>query len=140
MWDHSPEKLLRQRIYARVLQRTSIVVLASDLNGNQATVLEHSMFRLMAKYTMSPDSMVKWLDQLPALMKASAEIDEDIIFEDSWVSKDRTQWLHIRTLESPEANRRYIDKMLASEWGKKYASLMDDHEHTTWELELIVPT
>jgi hypothetical protein len=54
------------------------------------------MFRVMAKYTMSPDAMTKWLDQLPALMKASAEIDEDIVFEDSWVSKDRTQWFYIR--------------------------------------------
>jgi hypothetical protein len=94
----------------------------------------------MAKYTMSPDAMSKWLDQLPALIKACAEIDEDVTIEGSWVSKDRTQWFFIRTLESPKANRRFVDKLKASEWGKKYASLMDDHDHTAWELELIVPS
>ena len=79
------------------------------------------MFRVMSKYTMSPDAMVKWLDQLPELIKASAEIDGDVIIEGSWVSKDRTQWFFIRTLESPEANRKFVDKFKASEWGKKYA-------------------
>lgn len=94
----------------------------------------------MAKYTMSPDAMSKWLDQLPVLLKASAEIDEDVIFEGSWVSKDRTEWFHIRTLESPEANRRFIDQIMASEWGTTYGPLMDDHEHTIWELESIIPS
>ena len=97
------------------------------------------MFRVMSKYTMSPDAMVKWLDQLPELRKACAEIDEDVIIEGSWVSKDRNHWFFIRALESPEANRRFVDKLKAGEWGKKYGSLMDDHEHTAWELESIAP-
>ncbi|MDA1256892.1 MAG: hypothetical protein O3C10_03495 [Chloroflexi bacterium] len=97
------------------------------------------MYRMMVKYTMSPDAMSKWLDQMPGLMSAIETIQEDVIFEGSWVSKDRTEWFHIRTLESEEANKRFVEQLLASDWGPKYDRLMEEHEHSSWELELDVP-
>ena len=105
--------------YSSACKRTLRVILVDNLNGNQATELERSMFRVMSKYTMSPDAMAKWLDQMPELIKACAEIDEDVIIEGSWVSKDRTHWFFIRALESPEANRRFVDKLKAGELGQE---------------------
>lgn len=97
------------------------------------------MFRTLARYEMSPGNMEKWLAALPELVSAIASTKEEAVIEDMWVTKDRTQFFILRTLASDGANRRFVDELLASSWGKKYAKLMKDHVHTTYKIESILP-
>ena len=97
------------------------------------------MFRRMSRWEMSPEAMEKWLAQLPELMDAFEQIEENVVIENMWVTKDRTQWFFIRTLESEEADDRLEKQLFSSGWGKKYWSLMDEHTHHSYDLESVFP-
>ena len=97
------------------------------------------MFRRLSRWAMSPEAMEKWLAHLPGLMDAFEQVEEDVVIESMWVTKDRTQWFFIRTLESEEADDRMVEQLFSSDWGKKYASLMEEHTHHSYDLESVFP-
>ena len=97
------------------------------------------MFRRMSRWEMSPEVMEKWLDQLPELMKAFDEIEEEVIIEAMWVTKDRTNWFFVRALQNEDSNERLVSQLVNSEWGKKYAHLMEEQTHHSYEIESVFP-
>ena len=97
------------------------------------------MFRRMGRWEMSPEAMEKWLAQLPELMDAIEQAEENVVIESMWVTKDRTQWFFIRTLESEEADDRLEKQLFSSDWGKKYWSLVKEHTHHSYDLESVFP-
>ena len=73
------------------------------------------MYRLMVKYEMTPEVMEEWLKEWPNFLEVVRAAPTKMVIEDAWVSKDRTQFFFIRTLESAEANRKAVDEAKVSE-------------------------
>ncbi len=98
------------------------------------------MFRLMAKYEMTPQTMEEWIEEWPNFLKTIQTIPTEMVIENVWVSTDRTQFFFVRSLESEEANKRSVEEFKDTDWFReKCGSLMARQEHTTWELEASMP-
>lgn len=88
---------------------------------------------------MSPEVMEKWLAHLPELMAAFEEVEEDVVIENMWVTKDRTQFFWVRSLVSEESNERFVRQLKETPWGKKHWALMDEQTHHSYEIEPVFP-
>ncbi len=98
------------------------------------------MHRIMARYEMTPDAMDEWLEEWPNFLKTIQSIPTEMVIENTWVSKDRTQFFFVRTLDSAEASHKSVEEFKQTEWFKKKCGpLMAKQEHTTWELEPSTP-